>query len=148
MKFLTTLLFALLLAARLASAQSESGAGEYVLHANAINSLELMPDVAIASGVTRSASRGLLTIAIRKMRSDGSDAAVRAAVSADALSFSGQRQILSLREVTEGDAIYYLAEARIAEGETFTFEVSARPQGDVTVLQTRFQKAFFAPLPK
>ncbi len=148
MKILTALLFALLLMPRLANAQTATEAGEYVLHANAINSLELTPDVAIANGITRSASRGLLNIAIRKKRGDGSDVAVRAAVSADALSFSGQRQILSLREVTEGDAIYYLAEARVVEGETLTFEISARPQGDVSVLQTRFQKAFFAPLPK
>lgn len=131
-----------------AHGQATTELGDHVLLANAISSLELTPDVARRSGVTRSASRGLLNIAIRRKLPEGGDVAARAAVSADAISFSGQRQILSLREVVEGDSVYYLAEPRIAEGEALTFEVTARPEGSATVLQARFKQTFFAPLPK
>lgn len=131
-----------------ARSQATTDSGDFVMHANAIGSLELTPDVARASAVTRSASRGLLNVAVRKKLADGGDQAVRAAVSADAINFSGQRQVLSLREVREGDAIYYLAEPRISEGEDLTFEVSARPEGSTEVLQAKFKKSFFAPLPR
>lgn len=128
-------------------AQATAEVGAYTLHVNAISTLELSPEVARASAVTRSASRGLLNIAIRHRQADGSDVAIRAAVTADAINFSGQRQILSLREVREGDAIYYLAEPRIAEAEALTFEISARPEGDAAILKARFKKTFFSPLP-
>jgi len=128
-------------------AQTTAEVGTYTLHVNAISTLELSPEVARASAITRSASRGLLNIAIRRLRDDGSDVATRATVTADAINLSGQRQILSLREVREGDAIYYLAEPRISEAEELTFEISARPEGDASILKARFKKTFFAPLP-
>ena len=128
-------------------AQAIAEVGEYTLHVNAISTLELSTEVARASGITRSASRGLLNIAIRRLQADGSDVATRATVTADAINLSGQRQILSLREVREGGAIYYLAEPRISEAEELTFEVSARPEGDASILKSRFKKIFFAPLP-
>lgn len=128
-------------------AQATAEEGAYTLHVNAISTLDLSPEVARASGITRSASRGLLNIAIRRMQTDGSDVATRATVTADAINLSGQRQILSLREVREGDAIYYLAEPRVSESEELTFEISARPEGNASILKARFKKAFFAPLP-
>ncbi|MGQ0799735.1 MAG: DUF4426 domain-containing protein [Pseudomarimonas sp.] len=128
-------------------AQATAEIGAHTLHVNAISTLEISPDVARASAITRSASRGLLNIAVRRLRDDGSDVATRATVTADAINLSGQRQILSLREVREGDAIYYLAEPRIAEAEELTFEISARPEGDASILKARFKKTFFAPLP-
>ncbi len=130
-----------------ALAQASVEVGAYTLHVNAISSLDVSVDVARASGITRSASRGLLNIAIRRLQADGSDIATPATVTADAINLSGQRQILSLREVREGDAIYYLAEPRVSEGEALTFEITARPEGDASVLQARFKKTFFAPLP-
>ncbi len=128
-------------------AQATAEGGAYTLHVNAISTLELSADVARASAITRSASRGLLNIAIRRMRDDGSDVAARATVTADAINLSGQRQILSLREVREGDAIYYLAEPRISEAEELTFDITARPEGDASILKARFKKTFFSPLP-
>jgi hypothetical protein len=131
-----------------AVAQATVEVGDHVLYASAIGSLQLTPEVARRSGITRSSNRALLNIAIRQRRPDGTDIASPAAVSADAINDSGQRQILSLREVREGDAIYYLAEPRIGDGETLLFEISARPVGGSNVLQARFRQTFFAPLPQ
>jgi len=135
-------------AAAAVHAQTTVEVGDYVLHANAIPTLTLSPEVARASGITRSAKRGLLNIAIRHTQADGSDRAAKASVSADAINFSGQRQVLSLREVRDGEAIYYLAEPRIDEGEALSFEISARPEGSAEVLQARFKQTFFSPLPR
>jgi hypothetical protein len=148
-RFLGATLFALLsgILAAPAAGQATVEVGDFVLHANAIGSLQLTPEVALRSGVTRSGSRALLNIAIRRQLPDGTDVASAADVSADAINDSGQRQILSLREVREGDAIYYLAEPRIADGETLLFEINARPAGGSSVLQARFRQTFFDPLP-
>lgn len=131
-----------------AKAQSTTEADGFVMYANAIPSLDLAPGVARRSGLTRSRNRALLNIAVRRALPEGGDVAVRADISATAINLGGQRQLLALREVREADAIYYLAEPRIAEGEALTFEVDARPEGASTVLQARFRQAFFPPLPR
>lgn len=134
------------LAAAPAQAQSTTEVDGFVMYANAIPSLDLTPEVARRSGITRSRSRALLNIAVRRKLPEGGDVAVRAEISATAINLGGQRQILALREVREADAVYYLAEPRITEGESLTFEVDARPEGASTVLQARFKQAFFPPL--
>jgi hypothetical protein len=117
--------------------------GDFVLHYAAIPTLQLTPDVARQYGLTRSSGRALLNIAIRQRDGSGGDRAVTATVTASATNSAGQRQDLRLREVREGDAIYYLAEARVSDGETLRFEVDARVEGAVRPLSARFSQPFY-----
>jgi D-aminopeptidase len=136
--------FGALLAATPAVAQ-QVASGDLVMHYSAITSLSLRPEVARQYGLTRSAARGLLNIAVRRSLGDGHDVAVTAAITAAAINDAGQRQELRLREVREGDAIYYLAEVRIAEAETLRFEVSANVDGARRPLSVTFSQQFFRP---
>lgn len=136
------LLGALLLFAGVASAQNGSTTrGEFTVHYSALPSTLLTPEVARASGVTRSASRGLLNIAVRRAQGEG-DIAVTASIEAAATNANGQRQSLRMREVREGDAIYYLAEPRIGEGERLDFELRITPNGSSEAIVLRFVQTF------
>ena len=142
------LLALLLLLPTAGQAQVTIEQGSFVLHANAIHTLQLTPEVATRSGVTRSGSRGLLNIAIRQSQDEDGDRAVAAEVTATAVNLEGQRQLLRLREIREGEAIYYLAEPRIVEGESLRFEIAARPEGSSVVIEAKLSQTFFAPLPR
>ncbi|MCG6117312.1 MAG: DUF4426 domain-containing protein [Aquimonas sp.] len=130
----------LLLAPALAVAQSSTKRGEYTVHYSALPTTLLTPEVARNSGITRSASRGLLNIAVLK---DGEimPEAVTASVEAAAINPAGQRQNLRMREVREGSAIYYLGEPRISEGERLDFEVRITP-ADGEQITLRFATHF------
>lgn len=146
MRLLTALTLAGLLAiAADAAAQNSNSVqvGDVTVHYNALPTTVLSPEVARQYGITRSAGRALLNVAI--LRSiEGTDTPVPATVTAAATNLNGQRQDLTMREVREGDAIYYLAEARFQDQETLTFELEVTTSGLDQPINTRFQHQFFA----
>jgi hypothetical protein len=117
--------------------------GEFVLHASAVPTTMLAPDVARRSGITRSANRWLVNVAVRR-GPPGQDVAVTAKVGVAVTNLAGQRDVLRVREVREGDAIYYLAEARVAGRDTLAFEVEAQPAGGAAI-RTMFRQEVFPP---
>ena len=68
---------------------------------------------------------------------------VSANVSVDASNLTGQLKDLQMREVTEGDAIYYIGELSVANRETLIFDISARPEGVKDPLRVRFRQQFY-----
>lgn len=138
-------LFFLLLAlafALPALADNATRAGGFVVHHNAVPSTSLAPDVARQYGITRSANRALVNISVRQGE-PGADRAVRATVKLVATNLSGQRQELRAREVREGDALYYLAEARISGNDTLAFELEVTPEGATAPIRASFRQEFF-----
>lgn len=125
----------------LASAQSSTTRGPYTIHYSALPSTLITPEVARNSGLTRSASRGLLNIAVIK-KDDAREFAVTAVIEAAATNAAGQRQSLRMREVREGEAIYYLGEPRIDDGERLDFEVRITPEGTGEPVLLRFAQTF------
>lgn len=126
-----------------AAAQNTVERGEITVHFNAIPSVSLSPEVARQYAITRSANRALLNVSVQQRQQHDVSLALSARVSGTATNLAGQRQTLALREVREGNAIYYLAEPRIAAGETLSFELSVTPQGEADPIQVRFQQPFF-----
>ena len=133
----------LLLAAFAAPAAAENAlrSGEFVLHWSAVPTTMLTPDVARQAGVTRSANRVLVNVAVRRGET-GRDVAAPARVAVAVTNLAGQRELLTVREVREGDAIYYLAEARVAGQDVLTFEIEAKPVGG-RPMRTSFRHEFF-----
>lgn len=116
--------------------------GNLTVHYNALVTTDLSPEVAHQYGITRSASRALLNVAVRE-GVPGEDKAVPAIVTAAATNLNGQRQELNMREVREGEAVYYLGETRIADKETLTFEITIATKGTESPLRASFQQQFF-----
>lgn len=134
-----------LLASPEAVAQNSVRSGEFEVHYSAIGSSSLAPEVARRYAITRSAARGLLNVAVLGDDADGVQQAVGAIVTGAATNLAGQRQVLAIREVREGSAIYYLAEPRVGDAETLNFELTVVPHGANRPIEIRFQQQFFAP---
>jgi hypothetical protein len=126
-----------------ATGQTAIERGDIAVHYSAIPSTTLAPEVARQYAITRSAGRALLNIAVLKRGADAEPRAITARISGAATNPNGQRQTLALREVREGDAIYYLAEPRIAARDTLDFELSVIPDGATAPIEVRFRQEFF-----
>lgn len=122
------------------AAQSQNS-GDITVYYNALPTSSLTPEVARNYGITRSTSRVLLNVAVRR-GVPGKDAAVPATVSATARNLAGQRQELRLREVREGEAAYHLGEARIQGNDTLGFEVEVRPAAGGPPIRVVFTQEF------
>lgn len=138
------MLFALAMALALpALADNSTRAGDFSVHHNAVPTTSLTPDVARQYGITRSANRALVNISVRQGE-PGADRAVQAKVKLVATNLNGQRLDLRAREVREGEAIYYLAEARITGNDTLVFELEVTPEGASAPITASFRQDFFA----
>ena len=115
--------------------------GGYEVHYSAVPSISIPAQVASQYAITRSANRALLNIAVLR-----EGVAVQATVTGAATNLAGQRQDLAVREVREGDAIYYLAEPRTADRETLDFDMSVTPAGAAAPIAVKFRQEFFPPL--
>ena len=94
----------LLLALAAPVAANSMRVGDITVHFNAVPTTSLTAEVARSYGVTRSANRALVNIAVRQGE-PGADRALAATVRLVAVNEAGQRNDLRAREVREGDAI-------------------------------------------
>lgn len=118
--------------------------GDYVLHFNAIPTDTLTPEIASSYSITRSANRVLLNISILKKTEGGPDMPVAGKVNASAVNLNGQAKNLSLREIREGEAIYYVGDVAISGEEALVFSIEAQPSdASGAPLSVRFQRQFY-----
>jgi hypothetical protein len=118
--------------------------GDHVLLFSAIPTNSLTPEVASTYGITRSANRVLLNISILKKTEGAPDMPVAGTVRASAVNLNGQAKNLSLREIREGEAIYYVGDVSISGEEGLVFSIEAQPTGATGApLAVRFQRQFY-----
>ena len=117
--------------------------GDYVVHYNALPSVQLLPDVARAARVRRSPNRALLTVAVQRRAPDGSLQPVGATIEAAGTNLAGQRRSVPMRQVREGEAIYYLGEHGIDHLETIDYVLEVLPADATRPIDVRFQQQFF-----
>lgn len=110
-------------------AQGQHVFGDYAVHHGTMLTERLEPKVANRYDIRRSDHRALITVSVRERSADGQSQAVRAEVKVTGVNLSAQRRELTMREVDEGEAIYYLTDFRIDPPETVRFEVHVRPEG-------------------
>lgn len=106
-------------------AEQKQTLGNWDVHYSAFNSTVLAPSVATQYDLTRSASKGVLNIAVldkktQKAQSPG--------VSGQVVNPLGQIQELEFQQVTEGDASYYLAQFDYTNAETLRFTLQIGEQ--------------------
>ena len=126
------------------SAAAQQPFGDYVIHHGTMLTSNLDPEVARQYNIQRSDHRGLVTVAVRKSTEGGGSTAVRADVRAVAVNLSAQRRELSMQEVDEGEAIYYLADFRIDPPETVRIELHVQPKGSKEVHVFEVSREFHA----
>ena len=127
----------------LGATESFKDFGDYVLHFNALTTDQIAEAMAAEHGVVRSRNRALLNVSVLRNQNVGLATAVAAEVTASSRNLTAQLRNLPMREVREGDAIYYIAEFAIDNAESLIFTVEATPEGSTETLEVSFQKQFF-----
>lgn len=117
--------------------------GNYVLYFNAIRTDALTPEIAKNYNIVRSSNRALVNISMVRKADGTPGVPVPASVTAQAVNLNGQFKDLALREVREGEAIYYIGDVAVANDETLVFTVDATPDNETSRFSVRFQRQFF-----
>lgn len=114
--------------------------GDHVVHFSAQSTDQLPPEIARAYNIVRSKNRIMLNVSVLK-ESDGS--AVTADVAVKTQNLTGQLKNVTMREVREQEAIYYIGETPVANQETLIFDISVTPDGKTAPSDVRFKRQFY-----
>lgn len=123
-------------------AENSKTFGDYVVHFNAFRSDTLTPEIAKAYSLTRRNNRMVVNITVQKKNGDVTRP-VKASISGFASNLTGQVKELEFKEIHDGEAIYYLAQAQVANRETLKFDIKATPAGETLVGKINFKQQFF-----
>ena len=114
--------------------------GDHVVHFSAQTTDQLPPEVARAYSIVRSKNRAMLNVSWR-INSD--NAPVESNVSVKTVNLTGQLKSITMRQINEQDAIYYIGETPVANRETLIFDISVMPEGTPEASEVRFKRQFF-----
>ena len=126
-----------------AGAEQFMSFGNYTIHYSAFTTDILTPEVAKAYGIQRSKNRALLNVSVLKKVMGTTGQPVRARIKGTATNLNAQLRELSLRELNEHGAIYYIAQTSVDDGETLKYELSVTPEGESEPYTFSFQQQFF-----
>jgi hypothetical protein len=125
------------------NAENSKDFGDFVIHYNAMATDMVPPEVARKYRITRSQNRGMINITVLKKVLSSPGQPVHARVEVNARNLAGQGRTIRMREIREGNAIYYLGEFGVANEETLNFDVRARPQGSQETVEVSFSQDFY-----
>jgi len=120
-----------------AVAERKERLGELDVHHSVFNSSFLQPTIAAANGLVRSREQGVVNIAVLK-----AGQAQTAAVTGTVRDLLGREQALSFNQVTEGEAIYYLAQFKFSQREVLRFTINVTGSDGVARSFTFNQEVF------
>lgn len=130
-------------AARETTRENAREFGDYVVHFNAQVTEMLPPEVARAYGIARSANRAMLNVSVLRKRAGSLGDPVEAGVVARASNLTGQLKTIALRQIEEGEAIYYIGEVPVANRETLIFDIDVKPEGSERTFRIQFRQQFY-----
>jgi hypothetical protein len=129
--------------AALAHAEISQKFGKLEVHYNALTTDELQPEVARTYKIERSKTRGMVTMSVLQKNKVGVPTPVPARITIYATNLTQQLSNITMREIREGTAIYYIGEFRVAPPDTLKFtatiEVAGEPKYDMTFDQKFFK---------
>nr|WP_298144268.1 DUF4426 domain-containing protein [uncultured Pseudomonas sp.] len=102
-----------------AAAERKQSFGDLDVHYSAFNSGFLQPDIAAANGLVRSKTLGVVNISARQ-----SGEATTAQVGGEVKDLVGRSHPLDFKQITEGSAIYYLAQFPFSQREMLRFTIN------------------------
>ncbi len=126
-----------------ALAEQALDTGAYVIHYNALSTDDLSPNVATAYGIVRSKNRAMLNVSIIRKVVGTTGKSARGRVTAQVSNLTGQLKDMPLRQVTEQDAVYYIGEVDVNDGETLIFNIHVTPAGEGKTYDIHFKQQFF-----
>ena len=119
---------------------SDADIGEHIVHFSAQSTDQLPTDVARAYNIVRSKNRAMLNVTVLR---EADNMPVTADVQVQTVNLTGQLKNVTMRKITEQEAIYYIGEIPVANRETLIFDLSITPEGATSPANVRFQRQFF-----
>ncbi|MEA5445902.1 DUF4426 domain-containing protein [Gammaproteobacteria bacterium AB-CW1] len=118
----------------------------HIIYFNVLPTSALPEAMARTYGITRSDRRVLLNVAVHRTDED-TPRPVEADIDAQAVNLSAQLRRFRMQEIREsgdemGEAIYYIGDIRISEGETLNFTVTVAPRDSEISETIEFQRTF------
>ena len=132
----------LFLGASPAIADQSADLGDVVVHYNATTTDFFDPKVTKSLGIKRSKNRALLTVSVLKKHMGLTTEPMKASVEASAVNLNNQIKKLTIREIIEGGAIYYIAEFPVTNRESLDFSIDVTPAGGAQKT-VKFRQQFF-----
>lgn len=129
---------------RLTANSADAVMGDYTIHVSGMLTSDLTPDVAQSYGIQRSENQGLVNLVVLKngaAKNDGMP--VSADVSVSASNLTGQLKTMSMREIVDGDSVYYVGQVAVDDRETINFDFDVRPAGSERLLLVRYSHQFY-----
>jgi hypothetical protein len=117
--------------------------GDYIVYFNAISTDQLTPEVAKAYDIVRSRNRALLNVSIVRKVEGTTGQPVPGSVAALVTNDTGQVKESNLRELREGEAVYYIADFAVSNAETLVFTVDVTPINETSRFSVRFTRTFY-----
>jgi hypothetical protein len=117
--------------------------GDYVVHFNAISTDQLTPEIAKTYDIVRSRNRGMLNVSVVRKVDGSPGQPVGASVSALVANDTGQVKNTSVREIREGEAVYYIADFPVSDAETVVFTLDVTPANETRRFSVRFTRTFY-----
>lgn len=114
--------------------------GDHVVHFSAQSTDQLPPDVARAYNIVRSKNRAMLNVSVLKK---DDNTAVNAIVFAKTVNLTGQLKNVTMRQINEQEAIYYIGQTPVANREKLMFDINVTPEGVEQASNIRFSRQFY-----
>jgi hypothetical protein len=118
--------------------------GNHVVHFSAQSTDQLPPAVAREYNIVRSKNRAMLNVSVLRKPDN---LPVAADVSVNTVNLTGQLKNVTMRKIEEpGDivAIYYIGDTTVANREVLVFDISIKPEGEVSTSKVRFKRQFYS----
>jgi hypothetical protein len=141
--FKVLFVFAVALGSVNSYAENSKEFGDYVVHYNAFRSDTISPEIAIQYGLSRANNRVIINIAVLKKVLNTTGKPTKSKVTGHASNLTGQLKQLEFKEIAEDNAIYYLAETKVSDGEFLKFDIKIAPDGEDKAVRLYFDKRFF-----
>jgi len=114
--------------------------GTHVIHFSAQSTDQLPPEIASAYNILRSKNRAMLNVSVLRKPDN---VPVTAVVTVKTVNLTGQLKSVTMRQIDEQDAIYYIGETAVANRETLIFDIRVLPEGEEQSSDVRFKRQFY-----
>ncbi|WP_020406015.1 DUF4426 domain-containing protein [Hahella ganghwensis] len=145
MKRLTNILalVTLLFLTTAANAEQKQVFGDYEVHYIALPTTVLDPAIAKQYNLVRSKSTGFLNISVLKKQPDGTTRAISAFIRGHVRNLVQQQRELEFSRVSEGSAVYQIAQFWYSEGENMVFELEVQADPEQGPFSLRFSQSLY-----
>jgi hypothetical protein len=116
--------------------------GDYVVHANAMRTDFLAPEVARKLGIERRDDRGMLTVSVKEKGDDPQPENVEAEVRTTT-TIEDQRRTVNMEAHGDDEVTYYIGTFPIRHRQQVTFDVQVEPITAEQTYSLTFDRVFF-----